>query len=237
MTQEEAATAGTKRPKAVVTIVVRSSALPCSFALIAVMLSPVTLLAQQGGGQHGESSRSGPRMQGSMPYRGALSAPRPNSLHANQGQHLPEWFAHHEALPPAQQEDALRREPGFARLPPAQQQQLINRLHRLDMEPPAQRQRMMERNERFEALSPERQQEIRGASQALSQMPPERRQALRQAFRELRQLPPEARVSSLNSARSQAEYSPQERTVLGNLLSIEPYQPEEQPADSGSPRF
>jgi hypothetical protein len=96
----------------------------------------------------------------------------------------------------------------------------------------------MHRNERFESLPPERQQEIRGASQALAQMPEDRRQALRQAFRDLRHLAPDERQSSLNSARFQAEYSPQERTVLGNLLSIEPYQPETPPAEnSPGPRF
>ena len=141
------------------------------------------------------------------------------------GQHLPQWFAQHGGLPVDQQEQALRREPGFARLPPEQQQHLVDRLHRLNLEPPAQRQRMLDRNERFEALPPERQQEVRGAGQALAQMAPERRDAVRQAFRDLRNLPVEDRVNALNSARFQAEYSPQERTVLNNLLSIEPYQP------------
>ena len=100
----------------------------------------------------------------------------------------------------------------------------MNRLHRLDMEPLAQRQRVAEWNERFMALPPERQQEIRGASQALAQMPPERQRAVRQAFHDLRSVPPEARRDALDSARFQAEYTPQERTILGNLLSIEPYE-------------
>ena len=150
-------------------------------------------------------------------YRGGL---RPGN-----GQHLPEWFAQHQGLPPERQEEALRHEPGFDRLPEGQQQQLIDRLHRLNMEPPAQRQRMLQRNERFEALPPERQQEIRAAGQVLGQMSPDRRDAVRQAFRDLRNLPVEERGNALNSARFQAEYSPQERSVLSNLLSIEPYQP------------
>ena len=156
------------------------------------------------------------------PSRGGNNArpgPRPG------GQHLPQWFAQHQNLNPSQQENALRSEPGFGHLPEGQHQQLINRLHRLDTAPPAQRQRMLERNERFEALRPERQQEIRGASQALGQMPPDRRQAVRDAFRDLRALPPDQRESALGSARFQAEYTPQERTILGNLLSIEPYHP------------
>ena len=54
-------------------------------------------------------------------------------------------------------------------------------------------------------------------------MPPERRQALRQAFRDLQSVPPEQRQNALNSARFQAEYTPQESSVLSTLLSIEPY--------------
>ncbi len=140
------------------------------------------------------------------------------------GQHLPEWMANHQNLNPAQQEEALRREPGFSRLPGPQQQQLINRLHKLDSAPPQVRQRILARNEMFERLPAEQKQEIRGASQALSQMPPDRNMAVRHAFRDLRGLPPDQRVNVLNSARFQAEFTPQERNILGNLLSIEPYQ-------------
>ncbi len=165
-------------------------------------------LAQRGNGH--DRGRPGPPLQAGV--RGS-------------GQHLPQWFAQHQSLSPNQQENALRREPGFARLPEGQQQEIINRLHRLDTLPAAQRQRLMERNERFQSLPPERQQEVRGASQALRQMPADRREAVRQAFRDLRALPPEQRDGALSSARFQAEYTPQERTVLGNLLSIEPYHP------------
>ncbi len=168
--------------------------------------------ASQAGGQPRDLSR---------PY----GSYRPGGARPGAGQHLPQWFAQHSGQDPAQQENALRHEPGFARLPEEQQQQLINRLHRLDTVPPAQRQRMLERNERFEALRPGQQVEIREASQALREMPPERRDALRQAFRELRVLPPEQRESVLSSARYGAEYSPRERSVLANLLSIEPYHP------------
>jgi hypothetical protein len=48
---------------------------------------------------------------------------------------------------------------------------------------------------------------------------------VRRAFQDLRTLPPAQRQNALGSARFQAEYSPQERTVLGNLLAIEPYRP------------
>jgi hypothetical protein len=56
-------------------------------------------------------------------------------------------------------------------------------------------------------------------------MPAERQTDMRRAFQDLRGVPPEQRQSILNSARFQQQFSPQERTVLGNLLSVEPYQP------------
>lgn len=139
-------------------------------------------------------------------------------------QHLPEWWANHRNLSPQQQADALRREPGFHNLPADQQQRLIDRLHTFDSKTPQQQQRIMDRNEAFERLSPERRQEVRGAAQALKQMSPDREQVVRRAFQQLRRMPPEQRQQLLNSPVYGGQFSPQERTVLGNLLSIEPYQ-------------
>jgi hypothetical protein len=48
---------------------------------------------------------------------------------------------------------------------------------------------------------------------------------VRRAFNDLRQIPPEQRAAILNSARFSQTFSPDERHVLGSLLSIEPYQP------------
>ncbi|HET8637284.1 MAG TPA: DUF3106 domain-containing protein [Acidobacteriaceae bacterium] len=121
----------------------------------------------------------------------------------------------------------MRRQPGFRNLPQRQQQRLINRLHEFDQRSPREQQRTLGRVEMFQRLSPERKQEVRGASQALSRMSPQRQQAVRQAFRELRQEPPEERQQMLHSQFG-ARFTPQERTVLGNLLSIEPYQRQDQ---------
>jgi hypothetical protein len=144
-------------------------------------------------------------------------------FHGRGGEHLPQWFAQHGSQSPQQQEEALRREPGFSRLPPGQQQQLINRLHRLDMQPPALRQRILERNEMFMALPPQQQSSIRRSSQLLRQLPADRQRAFREAFRNLREMPPNEREQALDSARFQAEYSPEERDIMRNLLTIEPY--------------
>jgi hypothetical protein len=48
---------------------------------------------------------------------------------------------------------------------------------------------------------------------------------VRQAFVDLRQIPPEQRGQILNSARFSNTFTPDERHVLGSLLSIEPYEP------------
>lgn len=84
-------------------------------------------------------------------------------------------------------------------------------------------QRTLGRVEMFERLPPERQQQVRGASQALGHMPPERQAEIRHAFQQLRAMPPDERQRMLSSVYG-SRFSPQERTVLGNLLSIEPYQ-------------
>ena len=146
-------------------------------------------------------------------------APHPGGT----GSHLQEWMDRHRNLTAEQREQALRHEPGFERLAPEQQQRLLERLHRFNMQTPAERDRLNAWNERFLAMPPERQQRIRAASQTLGQMPPDRRRALSNAFHDLRSLPPEQRQSVLDSARFRAEYSPQERSILGDLLSIEPY--------------
>lgn len=199
--------------------------LPSLLFLLASPQAPAQHEGHGGGFHGGESQRGRPGFQGGPRNGPRMEGPRRPGPRPENGQHLPQWFVQHRGMSPWEQEQALRREPGFSRLAPEQQQRLINRLHRLDMVPPQERQRIAEWNERFMALPPERQQEIRGASQALAQMPPERRRAMRQAFHNLRNMPPEERQEALDSARFQAEYTPQERTILSNLLSIEPYVP------------
>ena len=173
--------------------------------------------AHSQGGQHEGAGHAGAAARpGQEP--GMRQGTRPGQ------EHLPAWWQAHRGLSPQQQADALRREPGFQNLPPGQQQRLLNRLHNFNQRPPEVQQRMLDRMEMFERLSPERQQEVRGASQAFSRMSPERKAAMRHAFQELRNMPPEEREKMLNSSYG-AQFTPQERTVLGNMLSIEPYQP------------
>lgn len=159
-----------------------------------------------------------------IPQLGAIPNYRSGPVRPGQ-EHLPEWLAHHQNMTPAEQENLLRREPGFSRLSPDQQQRVLDRLRSLDARPPAVRQRMVARNEAFERLSPEGKQDVRAAAQALRQMPLGRQAMMRHAFNDLRQLSPDQRQAILNSARFTHDYTPQERHVLSSLLSIEPYQP------------
>lgn len=172
-------------------------------------------------GQRGRFRRAQARQAAPMRPRGNAEM-RPN---ARPGQeHLPQWLAQHQNLTPQQQENLLRREPGFNRLSPQQQQRVLNRLRSLDARPPQQRERMLQRQEMFERLSPEQKQDVRGAAQSLAQMPPGRQMLVRRAFNDLRGIPPEQRQEILDSARFSHTFTPQERHVLGSMLSIEPYQ-------------
>lgn len=138
--------------------------------------------------------------------------------------HLPEWWAAHHSLDARQQAQDMRRQRGFRNLPQGQQKMLLDRLHEFDRRSPTQQRRMLGRVEMFERLSPERQEDVRGAAQAFRRMPPAEKQQMRGAFQQLRRMPPAERSQMLHSTYGQ-QFTPQERTVLGNMLSIEPYQP------------
>ena len=163
-------------------------------------------------------------------YRPGGAYPVPRSPYgappANvRGPHLGSWLQNHQGESFTGQENALRREPGFSRLPQPQQQRLIDRLHQLDAMPPQQRQRTLGRIENMERLSPDRRQQVRNSAQKLGGMDPARKQQVRGAFRVLRDMPPSERERVLNSPAYRSMYSDRERQILGNLLSVEPYQP------------
>ena len=177
------------------------------------------------GFQRQQPPREHQRNLQSKPERSPEQHPSTRSQQNHGGEHLPEWYRTHQHLTLQQQERALRRQPGFNKLSPAQKRRILQRLRYLDSQPPAVRARIMARNEAFERLSPERRQEVRAAAQAFQRMPRVRKQQLGRAFHILRTLPPNERSAILHSARFRNEYSPRERHILSNLLSIEPWQP------------
>ena len=142
----------------------------------------------------------------------------------DRGEHLGSWMKQHQGQSLPEQERSLRQEPGFNRLEPQQQQNLVNHLHQLDQMPPQQRQLTLSRIENMEHLTPERRQAVRSSAQQLGALPEDRRRMVKKAFRDLRDLPPEQRLSIMNSPRFAGQFSAQERSIMGNLLIVEPYQ-------------
>jgi hypothetical protein len=171
----------------------------------------------------GQPARPFAPPQNNAPNRGYPGRPQQGNGQAA-GEHLGSWMRQHQNQSLAEQEQALHREPGFNRLPPQQQQNLVNRLHQLDQMPPLQRARTMERVENMERLSPERRQAVRSSAQQLGALPQDRKRMVQKAFRDLREMPPEQRQAVINSPQFAGQFSAQERSIMGNLLTVEPYE-------------
>ncbi len=148
-----------------------------------------------------------------------------NAVHRGpRGEHLAEWMDQHRNLTPQQQQKALEHEPGFRELPQGTQQRMRDRLAQLDAMTPEQRQRLLARNEAMERLTPDQRSEVRVAMTQLGNLPQEQRHVVAHTFRELRDLPPEQRISAYASGRY-GQLNETQRTVLFNLLRVEPMLP------------
>lgn len=160
-------------------------------------------------------------------YNGATrnDTARPPYQRGEGATHLPQWLDRHQGMSLADQQRALAQEPGFNRLPPHEQQRLMNTLARINGMPPEQRRQTLAEGEALERLSPERRQQVMGSQRAFATLPPNRKRAVKQAFQELRAYPPEQRQSMMASPDFQARFTPQERNILGDLLTVEPYEP------------
>ena len=140
-------------------------------------------------------------------------------------EHLGEWLRQHQNMTFAEQERALRTEPGFNRLAPARQQRLLERLQQLDAMPPARRERMLARLETWERLSPEQRQQVRVGIIEVHQMPFDRQVMIHRAVRDLSEFPQSQRGDILNSPEFRRHYSDYERQVLATLMMAQPYEP------------
>jgi hypothetical protein len=148
--------------------------------------------------------------------------------------HLGQWMNQHSGLTPAQQQQALQREPGFRELPPQTQQRYMDRLAELNAMPAGERQKMLARNEWMEHLNPDQRAQVRGATEELGALPPNQRGVVARSFRELRELPPNQRMAAMNADRYR-QLNPAQREALGSLLRVAPLMP---PAEArvGPPR-
>jgi Protein of unknown function (DUF3106) len=140
--------------------------------------------------------------------------------------HLGAWLNSHRGVPAQDQERMLHNDPSFNRLPPAQQQRLVQQLNRVDQMPEARRQRFLARTENLERLSPQQRAQVQDSGRRWRALPADRQAVMKSAFQDLRNVPPDQRQTVLNSARYQNAFSPEERGILGNMLSVEPYQPQ-----------
>jgi len=138
--------------------------------------------------------------------------------------HLGAWLNAHRGVPTQDQERMLRNDPSFNHLPQGQQQRLMQQLNRVDQMPEAQRERRLARAENIERLSPQQRAQLQESGRRWTALPPDRQTAMKSAFQDLRNVPPDQRATVLNSARYQNAFSPEERGILSNMLSVEPYQ-------------
>ncbi len=191
--------------------------------------APQQNFPQQTGPYYGQGQRPGqqpayvppPRYTPPSQFRNGGS-PTPYTR-APQG-HLGDWLQQHQGQSLQDQTRAFQREPGFNRLPQQQQQRLVQRLQDLNHMPAQQRQRTLQRMENMERLPPQQRDQVRSSAQQMGQLPQDRQQVVRRAFRDLRAIPPGLRSSELNSPRYSGQFSPEEHTILNNLLKVEPYQ-------------
>lgn len=143
--------------------------------------------------------------------------------------HLGQWMNQHSNLTPAEQQQALQREPGFRELPAQTQQRYIERLAQLNAMPAGERQKMLARNEWMEHLNPDQRAQVRGATEELGALPPDQRGVVARSFRQLRELPPEQRGAAMNSERYRGQMNPAQLDALRNLIRVAPLMPPPEP--------
>ena len=140
------------------------------------------------------------------------------------GPHRGEWLRKNQNLPPAEQERALRNDPGFRQLPPQRQDQLIDRLRNFNSRPPEERQRILNRMETFEHLPQPERQQVRNLYGQMRQLPEDRRMAVGQAARQLSGMSPADRERVLNSLQFRRRFSPREQDLVRGLAQLGPGQ-------------
>ncbi len=138
--------------------------------------------------------------------------------------HLGDWLNQHRNLPVQDQERSLRGDPSFKRLPPAEQQRVVQQLHQVDQLSEAQRQRRLARADALEHLSTQERMQVNMSARRWAAQPVERQNMMKNAFRDLRAVPLDQRQTVLNSNRYQGVFSPEERSILSDMLRVEPYQ-------------
>jgi hypothetical protein len=140
--------------------------------------------------------------------------------------HLADWMQSHSNMSLAEQQRAMRNEPGFRELDAQTQQRELNRLAQLYSLSPQQRARRLDRLEAFESLNPAQRQQYDSAARQLYTLPRPRQNMIAHAMIDLREMPPQQREQVIDSpAFAQQFPDPGERSMIRSLLSAEPYSP------------
>ena len=160
-------------------------------------------------------------------FPGPPAPPYYNPRYAPPG-HLEDWLNRHRDLPLREQEQLLRNDPTFKRLPSANQQRLMRQLQEVDRMSPQRRAWRLARAEAIEHLSPQARRQLDRSSLRFADLPQPRHALIKRAFQQLRSVPLDERPTVLNSARYRDIFTPEERQILSNFLSVEPYLPPRQ---------
>lgn len=136
------------------------------------------------------------------------------------GPHRGDWLRKYMKLPPQQQEQQLRSDPGFQSLPPERQNHLLQRLRIFNSQSPEQKAQILNRMETFEHMSPQQQQQARELFRQYHSLPADQRSKVSQAYQRLRALSPSARNDLLNSDNFRSNYTQQQRDLLRGMTDL-----------------
>ena len=190
-------------------------------ALLVLLCGTVPALAIFPGWQ-----KSSAKAANQPPKSSALVANPHNGSNAYQfqpkgpGPHRGDWLRKYGNLPPSQQEQQLKQDPGFRNLPPERQNQLLDRLRNFNNQPPEKKAQILDRMETFEHMTPKQQTSARNLFQQYHNLPEDQRAKVSQAYRRLRGMPPEARNRALDSDEYRNNFTDEQRELLRGMTDL-----------------
>src|SRR5271167_1617137 len=169
--------------------------------------------------------KSGPARSQSPPPRSAVANSQ-NSTNNYQfqpkgpGPHRGDWLRKYGNLPPSEQEQQLKQDPGFRNLSPDKQNQLLDRLRKFNSQPPEKKAQILDRMETYEHMTPSQQASARNLFQRYHNLPEDQKGKVSQAYRRLRGMPPDARSQLLNSDEFRNNFSDEQRDLLRGMTDL-----------------
>ena len=174
-----------------------------------------------------QQQKAPPSKPASVPSRNAAASPGSQASSGNYqfhpmgpGPHRGDWLRKYGSLPPTEQEQQLKQDPGFRNLSPDKQNQLLERLRDFNNQPPEKKQQILNRMETFEHMTPQQQASARSLFQQYQNLPEDQRAKVSQAYRRLRGMPPDARNQLLNSNEFRNNYSDEQRELLRGMTDL-----------------